>query len=1822
MPKVRSSLMFFTIEMVALYEQPALDARVVGQVAPNQSVPVDGMPVERDGWLWYRVKGPDETWIPQQRVDGTQALLEWRGLGRPPGQPEQRPVTAAQPAVPMAAVVQPTQPSAPATEAVSQPVVDTSDLRVKTVAFEITSLFEGGSYAAYQNYDRGIISYGLFQFTLAAGSLGSVVAKYLKNSTSPTAQALRAYRQRIIDRDESLREDEQFKALLKEAAQEDAMKAAQIEVATTGYWDRVQKLSVEPRGIVTPLGKAMLFDIGIQYGIYHSLLTMAEENLGVPEKSRVGDNGITEQQLIAEVAAIRKRGLYAQAERDNLPGLKPRADFWVNLIEAGDWDLQGDADGNIKVKGRDVQVRQPVILSQAQPTAPSTTATPQPTQPQMETPVSPIPVDVVEDAPAIDTTATSTEHVDEHPVPSVVDTPQPTQSDPIEAVEAQPITEVTEVPSQAPAPERVLYITPTGNRVNLRSEPSTSARIMGTVKRDELLEVVEPFEDAIGKIGVRGQWVRVRTVSGEECYTAAWLFREAQPDTMLDTETPSSEPADTQMPDTPIVSEPEPQPETLVEPQADVADTPVDVVEDAPAVETTTASTEYVDEQPVPSVVEEALVSTPDDVVADRVLYLSPKRNNIRLRATPTKGETIGGIRRNEVVESLEPYNEAQAKVGIRGQWIHVRTSAGQEGFAAAWLIEVVEAPDMPDVVGVSAPETTAPTQSTEDAQPESVTTESDMIVSPDEAIEAALEQTPAEAAPTLMLRPKGSNIRLRAAPVSGDTIGGIRRGEHVEVAEATSEASAKIGVRGQWVRVRTAAGLEGYAAAWLLEIVDESGTDASADSATHQDAGDVVQTLYLTPKGSNVRLRAAPSEGETIGGIRRGEVVTVVDSFDEASAKIGVRGQWVRVQTTSGQQGYAAAWLLQISGAPVDVDVPEDKPAAQAPVEQPSTDVVAPLVPEPDTTPAVEESQIPSPIVSDMRREDDAPPEPEIPIAETQPQFMPDVVAPPIDEPLPEPEPSPPPEMIPEPAMPAATLPEGLRVVPTTDEVNIRARPTMTARIVGTVAAGEVVAVVDVEGDAAGKIGVRDQWIQVHKASGEEGFAAAWLFEIAEPSTAVAEPPPTMETEAPQPDPVASSEPVPEAPVGEAVATGSEPVLILTPKDSNVRLRAAPVDGDPIGGIRLNETVVAAEPIDEAAAKIGVKGQWVRVRTTTGQEGFAAAWLLVIIEAPEQATTAATANPQPTTITGEVRQMLYLVPTVESLRLRAAPVNGQTIGGIKAGEVMQVTEASSTAADKIGQRGEWIKVRTASGQEGYVAGWLVRLNDDTPPDDTSAASQDAPADPAVSPSQETTPSAVPDTSPQDSSSPTLSAQASAAPSSLASPPVTSGRIPTAPPTDTPITGGQISTTPTMPGAAVAPDMPPLAETPQTSQAESTVVAQPEVERLYIRATEDSIRLREEPVSGRPVGSIKRGDVVEVIEAPANGLPKVGMQDEWIQVRTASGQEGYTAAWFFELADTPQTATAATPAPMPTSETNIVGVNLDVRHPLGTPDPSRLGKIGWVRFGYDVSHGTGSTDIGAAFDKYAPILDKYAKAGVKVMLVCTHQTFGEGQGYNWEQMDSAKWRDLSDKFADVMGRIAMQYVGQGLVHAYQIWNEQDAHSGARASVPLPADEYSYMLSKTIPAIRAVDRDVKIITGGHASGPGTGAAYANKAISAMPHGIRPDGVAFHPYGRGDLKSDPKYRHFGNIDESVNAYAAVMPGKPVWITEWGVLDAPTEPPDAIAKYATEFITRLKTVHAGKVAAAMWFAWGQGMDNGYGLVDENDQPRGAFTDEYCNL
>ena len=134
-------------------------------------------------------------------------------------------------------------------------------------AFKLTRTIESGNntFAAYQNYDKGIVSYGCIQFTLQSGNLQYVVQRFINKSNSQASKTLRSYIPWPSDL-EGLRDDKRFASALILAANERAMQAAQLEVVKERFWSKAESRA-SAMGLNSTLAKAILFDTIVQGGL-------------------------------------------------------------------------------------------------------------------------------------------------------------------------------------------------------------------------------------------------------------------------------------------------------------------------------------------------------------------------------------------------------------------------------------------------------------------------------------------------------------------------------------------------------------------------------------------------------------------------------------------------------------------------------------------------------------------------------------------------------------------------------------------------------------------------------------------------------------------------------------------------------------------------------------------------------------------------------------------------------------------------------------------------------------------------------------------------------------------------------------------------------------------------------------------------------------------------------------------------------------------------------------------------------------------------------------------------------------------------------------------------------------------------------------------------------------------------------------------------------------------------------------------------------------------------------------------------------------------
>lgn len=294
--------------------------------------------------------------------------------------------------------------------------------------------------------------------------------------------------------------------------------------------------------------------------------------------------------------------------------------------------------------------------------------------------------------------------------------------------------------------------------------------------------------------------------------------------------------------------------------------------------------------------------------------------------------------------------------------------------------------------------------------------------------------------------------------------------------------------------------------------------------------------------------------------------------------------------------------------------------------------------------------------------------------------------------------------------------------------------------------------------------------------------------------------------------------------------------------------------------------------------------------------------------------------------------------------------------------------------------------------------------------------------------------------------------------------------------------------------------------------------------------------------------------------------------------------------------------------PTPEPKT-AVGVNLDRHNTSGWPPISELRGTQYARFVYNVSRTQhrpyGNTDLGVTRSLYEAGIHAMLAQGITPLLVITHQTYGEAQGFNWDWMSRDDWKRLSLAQANMAREIARTYAGHEIV--YQIMNEQDAAPGATRSVPVPAREYGWLLERVATEIWLGDPSARVITGGMNSGPDSAAAYTETMLANSV--IEPSGLAYHPYGTHG--GDGRFAPYGHVSHILDALAKF--NLPLWFTEMGVLDQPGASIREVSRYAQTFLNSIQ----GKVEAAVWYGYGDGMDNGYGLVDAAGRSRVVVDD-----
>lgn len=269
------------------------------------------------------------------------------------------------------------------------------------------------------------------------------------------------------------------------------------------------------------------------------------------------------------------------------------------------------------------------------------------------------------------------------------------------------------------------------------------------------------------------------------------------------------------------------------------------------------------------------------------------------------------------------------------------------------------------------------------------------------------------------------------------------------------------------------------------------------------------------------------------------------------------------------------------------------------------------------------------------------------------------------------------------------------------------------------------------------------------------------------------------------------------------------------------------------------------------------------------------------------------------------------------------------------------------------------------------------------------------------------------------------------------------------------------------------------------------------------------------------------------------------------------------------------------------------GINIDPTNPAGNPPPSQLKGARWVRFPFiSKLYERSLTD---AFAFYDPIINAYHDIGINVLLVLNHQTYGEGEGYVWPNMDSGKWAAFTPHYLNTIDLISLHYSNK--VAAYEIWNEGDVPNNI-AGVYIPATDYAPLLKRSSEIIRRNAPRSRVIMGGLVGGSGISSRYILDVRSALGGIVPVDGIGLHPYGLGAPDDETPYSRFGDIQWALDAVRGAAPNTPIWITEIGALGSrDREFWDDAALYMKKLADYLRP-QAHKVPVMIWYGWSDAM------------------------
>jgi len=287
---------------------------------------------------------------------------------------------------------------------------------------------------------------------------------------------------------------------------------------------------------------------------------------------------------------------------------------------------------------------------------------------------------------------------------------------------------------------------------------------------------------------------------------------------------------------------------------------------------------------------------TPVPVPADRYMLYTAE-DDLALRADPS----VGGFLWKRMVMGtelicLEPKATAKTKLGVNGQWVNVQDPKGDQGYVAAWYVT--------DTRG-------QPASASAVSKPAAVSTTATAVAKPAVARPAVLSAPAVKLPPGALAFLPTEELSFRTQPViTPETL--IRRiptTEQVVSVEPANQVIPKVGVTGQWLKVKDTANREGYVAAWYVRYAGGSAAQQAATTAPAVSSNGGPLKVKATAEGIALRKQPIVSDATLIKRLPLGTEFLVLEP--NADAKIGRNDQWLKVKDPTGAEGVVAAWFV-----------------------------------------------------------------------------------------------------------------------------------------------------------------------------------------------------------------------------------------------------------------------------------------------------------------------------------------------------------------------------------------------------------------------------------------------------------------------------------------------------------------------------------------------------------------------------------------------------------------------------------------------------------------------------------------------------------------------------------------------------------------------------------------------------------------------------------------------------------------------------------------------------------------------------------------------